>query len=149
MSYSDIISEDLKQSMKNREKDKLEALRAVKTAFTLARSSKGANYVLSEDEEIKIMQKLVKQRRESADIYAEQNRQELADKELLEISFIEAYLPEQMSEADIEKYIARLISETGAMGMKDMGIIMGRATKELSGKAEGKIISGIVRKLLS
>lgn len=149
MSYAEKINDDLKQAMKEKQKDKLEALRAVKTAFTLARSSKGAGSVLTEDEEIKLMQKLVKQRHESADIYKEQGRDELADNELREASFIEAYLPEQMSVEDIEAYLRKLIEETEASGMKDMGMVMGRATKELAGKADGKTVSGIVRKLLS
>ncbi len=149
MTYSDKVSEDLKQAMKDRRKDLLESLRAVKTAFTLARSSKGAGSVLTTDEELKIMQKLVKQRRESADIYQEQGRRELADQELLEASFIEAYLPRQMTVEEIETYVSGLITETGASGMKDMGMIMGRATKELAGRAEGKAISEVVRKLLS
>ncbi len=149
MSYSDKISEDLKQAMKDRQKDLLETLRAVKTAFTLARSDKGAGSVLTEDEELKIMQKLVKQRKELADIYQEQGRKDLADKELLEASFIGAYMPKPMSDADIENYIRNLIHETGASGMQAMGMIMGQATKDLAGKADGKTISGIVRKLLS
>lgn len=149
MSYSDKISEDLKQAMKDRQKELLETLRAVKTAFTLARSDKGAGSVLTEDEELKIMQKLVKQRKESADIYQEQGRKDLADKELLEASFIGAYMPKPMSDEDIEKYIRNLIREKGASGMQAMGMIMGQATKDLAGKADGKTISGIVRKLLS
>ncbi|HYW95862.1 MAG TPA: GatB/YqeY domain-containing protein [Bacteroidales bacterium] len=136
MSYAEKINDDLKQAMKEKQKDRLEALRAVKTAFTLARSSKGAGSVLTEDEEIKLMQKLVKQRHESAVIYKEQGREELADNELREATFIEAYL-------------RKLVDETGATGMKDMGMVMGRATKELAGKADGKTVSGIVRKLLS
>ncbi len=149
MTYSEKISEDLKQAMKDRQKDLLETLRAVKTAFTLERSNKGAGSVLTSEEEIRLMQKLIKQRKESAIIYGEQGRQDLADKELLEASFIEAYLPEPMSEADIEAYVANVIRETGATGMKDMGMVMGRATKDLAGRADGKTISGIVRKLLS
>jgi len=149
MSYAEKINDDLKQAMKEKQKDRLEALRAVKTAFTLARSSKGAGSVLTEDEEIKLMQKLVKQRHESAVIYKEQGREELADNELREATFIEAYLPEQMSDEDIEAYLRKLVDETGATGMKDMGMVMGRATKELAGKADGKTVSGIVRKLLS
>lgn len=149
MSYTEKISDDLKQAMKDKQKDRLEALRAVKTAFTLARSSKGAGSVLEDDEALKIMQKLVKQRKESAEIYNEQGRQDLADKELLEAAVIEEYLPQPMSEEELRKYIRNLIIETGATGMQDMGKIMGRATKELAGKADGKTISGIVRELLS
>ena len=149
MSYSEKISDDLMQAMKDKQKDLLEALRAVKTAFTLERSSKGAGSILTSEEEIRIMQKLVKQRKESAAIYSEQGRQDLADKELFEAECIEKYLPEQMSEEQIAEYISGIIRETGASGLKDMGKVMGRATKELAGKADGKTISAIVKKQLS
>jgi uncharacterized protein YqeY len=149
MTYSERISEDLKAAMKAREKEKLEALRAVKTAFTLARSSKGAGSVLTGDEELRIMQKLVRQRKESADIYRQQNRSDLADSEIFEAEVIESYLPARMSGEELEKYISGLIKKIGASGMQDMGKIMGVATKELAGQADGKIISAIVRKLLS
>ena len=149
MSYSDLINEDLKKAMLAREKEKLEAIRAVKTAFILARSDKGAGSVLEKAEEIKILQKLVKQRKDSAAIYKEQNRPELYEKELIEAAVIEKYLPAQMSEQDISIEVKRIITETGASGMKDMGKIMGLATKELAGKADGRIISGVVKQLLS
>ena len=149
MKFTTQINEDIKQAMRDKQKDKLEALRAVKTAFTLAKTSKGGGNELSEEEEIKIMQKLVKQRKESADIYKNQNRPELADKEILEAGFIEAYLPAQMSEEEIEKVVKEIISETGASSMADMGKVMGVASKKLAGKADGKVISGIVRRLLS
>lgn len=148
MTISERISEDLKQAMKAQAKDKLEALRAVKTAFTLARTEKGSDYVLTADEELKVLQRLVKQRRESAEIYKTQNRPELAEKENLEAEVISAYLPAQMSDAAIEDYLKKLCSEMGATGMADMGKVMGRATKELAGKADGKKISEIVRKVL-
>jgi uncharacterized protein YqeY len=149
MKFTTQINEDIKQAMRDKQKDKLEALRAVKTAFTLAKTSKGGGDELSDDEEIKIMQKLVKQRKESADIYMNQNRPELADKEILEAGFIETYLPAQMSEEEIEKAVKEIISETGASSMADMGKVMGAASKKLAGKADGKVISGIVRRLLS
>lgn len=149
MEYTEKISADLMKAMLAKEKDKLETLRAVKTAFTLARSEKGVNYVLTEAEELKILQKLVKQRKESAAIYKEQNRPELCEKELLEASIIETYLPAMMDNTELEKYIIRLIAETGAVGMKDMGKVMGLATKELAGKADGKAISETVKKLLT
>jgi hypothetical protein len=148
MSYSDIINEDLKKAMLAREKDKLEAIRAIKTAFILARSDKGAGSVLEEAEEVKIIQKLLKQRKDSAAIYKEQNRPELCEKELIEAAVIEKYLPAQMSEQDIMGVVKRIISESGASGMKDMGKVMGLTTKELAGKADGKLISGIVKNLL-
>lgn len=134
--------------MRDKNKDKLESLRAVKTAFTLARTEKKAASELSDEVELKILQKLVKQRKESAAIYREQNRPELAQKEETEAEYISEYLPEQISEEELTSYLKNLIEETGASGMQDMGKVMGRATKELSGKADGKMISGIVRSLL-
>ncbi len=148
MSYSDIINEDLKKAMLARETDKLEAIRAVKSAFLLARTDKGAGSVLEEAEEVKILQKLVKQRKDSAAIYTEQNRPDLAEKEIKEAAVIEKYLPAQMGEAEIAAVVKRIIAETGAAGVKDMGKVMGAATKELAGKADGKIISGIVKQAL-
>jgi uncharacterized protein len=149
MSYSDLINEDIKKAMLAREKDKLEAIRAVKAAFIIARADKGAGSVLEEAEEVKIIQKLVKQRKDSATIYKEQNRPELADKELMEAAVIEKYLPAQMSEQDIVAVVKRIITESGAAGMKDMGKVMGLSTKQLAGKADGKMISEIVKKLLA
>lgn len=149
MNYSDLINDDLKKAMLAREKEKLEAIRAVKTAFLLARTDKGAGSVLEEAEEVKILQKLVKQRKDSAAIYTEQNRPELAAKELQEASIIEKYLPAQMSEQEITVVVKRIISDSGASGMKDMGKVMGLATKELAGKADGKVISGVVKQLLA
>jgi len=148
MSYSDIINEDIKKAMLAREKEKLEAIRAIKAAFIVARADKGANSVLEEAEEVKIIQKLVKQRKDSATIYKEQNRPELAEKELMEAAVIEKYLPAQMSEEEVAAVVKKIITESGAAGMKDMGKVMGLATKELSGKADGKVISGLVKQLL-
>ena len=149
MLYTELINEDLKKAMLAREKEKLEAIRAVKTAFILARSDKGAGSVLDEAEEIKILQKLVKQRKDTAAIYREQNRPDLCEKELLEASVIEKYLPAQMSEQEISVVVKRIIQESGAAGMKDMGKVMGLATRELAGKADEKIISAIVKQLLA
>jgi len=149
MKYSTQINEDIKQAMRDKDKIKLEALRAVKTAFTIARTSKSAELELSDEEEIKIMQKLVKQRKESAAIYSEQNRPELAEKEEAEVLFIEQYLPAQMSEEEIKEILKEIVSESGASGMAEMGKVMGLATKKLAGKADGKIISQIVRELLN
>jgi uncharacterized protein len=149
MSYYEKISDDLKKAMLAREKIKLEALRAVKTAFTLAKSEKSADYILTEAEEIKILQKLVKQRKDSAAIYKEQNRPELFDKEVLEADIIEKYLPAMMSEQELERYISGIILQSGAKDIKDMGKVMGVATKELAGKADGKVISEMVRRLLA
>ena len=149
MSLFDTVSEDIKKAMLAREKEKLEAIRSVKAAFLLARTEPGAGGELSSETELKIVQKLVKQRRESAEIYQQQNRQDLADKELLEASFIEQYLPEQMSEQELETVLKAIIERVGAKAPSDMGKVMGAATKELSGKADGKAISTKVKQLLN
>ena len=149
MSLFDTVSEDIKKAMLAREKEKLEALRAVKTAFLLARSEVGAGGELTPEAELKIVQKLVKQRKESAEIYQQQSRQDLADKELMEVSFIEQYLPAQMSEEELEVALKTIIEKVGAKTPSDMGKVMGVATKELSGKADGKSISAKVKQLLN
>ena len=148
MKISEQINEDIKTAMKAREKVALEALRAAKTAFILARTQEGAHGDLSEDEELKCIQKLVKQRKESADIYSKQARQDLADKELAEASVLESYLPAKMSRDELVNYLKVLIGTTGAQSSKDMGRVMGVATKELAGKADGKDIAAIVKELL-
>jgi uncharacterized protein YqeY len=148
MSLFEIVSEDIKKAMLAKEKEKLEAFRAVKSAFLLARTEEGAGGVLTPEIELKIVQKLVKQRRESAEIYQQQNRQDLADKELLEASVIEQYLPAQMSEQDLETALKAIIERVGAKAPSDMGKVMGVATKELSGKADGKAISMKVKQML-
>ena len=149
MNLFETVSEDIKKAMLAKEKDKLEAYRAVKTAFLLARTEAGAGGELTSEAELKIVQKLVKQRRESAEIYQQQNRPDLADKELLEASVIEQYLPAQMSEQELETVLKAIIERVGAKAPSDMGKVMGVATKELSGKADGKAISAKVRHLLS
>jgi len=143
------IDQDIKTAMLAREKEKLEALRAVKSALLLARTEKGATDEISEDTEIKLLQRLVKQRKESAAIYQQQNRKDLADKELFEVSIIDKYLPEQMSDEELTKIIKSLIEQTGAKGMADMGKVIGMASKQLAGKAEGKAIADKVKALLS
>ena len=149
MSLFDTVSEDIKKAMLAREKDKLDALRAVKAAFQLARTEAGAGGGLTSEAELKIVQKLVKQRKESAKIYQQQNRQDLAGKELLEASVIEQYLPEQMSEQELETVLKAIIERVGAKTPADMGKVMGAATKELSGKADGKAISAKVKQILN
>lgn len=149
MSLFDTINEELKTAMRSRDKIRLEALRAIKTAFLLARSEKGASHTLSEEDEIKIIQKLAKQRQDAADIYNEQGRQELYEKEMAEKEVISAFMPSQMDEEELREKLAALIEEMGAESMQQMGPVMGRATKELAGKADGKMISQIVRELLS
>lgn len=142
------IAADLMTAMKNKETQKLEALRAVKTAFILAKANIGAGAELSDDEELKILQKLVKQRKDSAAEFAAQNRNDLADKELQEADVIAAYLPVQMSVEEITAAVSNCIAQTGAQGMKDMGKVMGIISKQLTGKADGKVISEVVKKLL-
>lgn len=149
MSLTNEINQEIKQAMLSKEKDKLEALRAVKTAFTLARTEKSGGVELSNEEELKIIQKLVKQRKDSAEIFREQGRDDLADKELMEMEVIKVFMPAQMDEAELRAYLTKLIRELGASSMQDMGKVMGSATKALAGKADGKLISGIVRELLS
>lgn len=149
MSLQDRIMTEMKAAMKAKDSTKLEALRAVKSAILLAQTDKGGKDGLSEDEELKLLQKLVKQRKESAAIYKEQGREDLAQPELEQAAVIEEFLPEQMSEEEIEKEVEAIIEKTGASGMQDMGKVMGAASQELAGKADGKTISTIVRRKLS
>lgn len=148
MSLTEKISGDLITAMKAKDKVVLEAIRAAKTAFTLARSDKGADSVLTPEEELKIIQKLVKQRRESAEIYKTQNRHDLYEKEVVEADVLEKYLPAKMSEEELIKIIKGIIARIGATSPADMGKVMGVATKELAGKADGKEISAKVKQLL-
>jgi uncharacterized protein YqeY len=140
--------EELKMAMKSKDVVALQALRAVKSAFLLAKTETGAGDDLTEDQEMKIIQKQVKQRKDSAAIFIEQGRQDLADPELAEIAVLEKFLPEALSEEAIEKVVLETIAKTGAEGMKDMGKVMGMVSKQLAGQADGKTISGIVRKNL-
>jgi uncharacterized protein YqeY len=148
MSLTEKISSDLMIAMKAKDKIVLEAIRAAKTAFILAKSEKGSDYVLTMDEELKIIQKLVKQRRESATIYKEQNRPDLYEKEVVEADVLEKYLPAKMSEEELLKVIKAIIERVGAKSPADMGKVMGVATKELAGKADGREISAKVKQLL-
>lgn len=148
MNLFDKVSEDIKKAMLAREKVRLEALRGIKKEFLEAKTAKGAGGELSDDAAIKILVKMVKQRKESAKIYEENNRPELAENELAEAAVIEEYLPKQLSPEELEKEIKKIIVETGAEGPKDMGKVMGVATKKLAGKAEGKNISSVVKQLL-
>ncbi|NOX86989.1 MAG: GatB/YqeY domain-containing protein [Chlorobi bacterium] len=144
------INEDLKQAMREKDKRKLNALRAIKAALLLEKTGKDVTSgEIPETVELKLLQKLVKQRKESAAIYREQNRPDLADEEEYQAAIIEKYLPEQMSEEEIEAAVDKAIEETGAATMKDMGRVMGMITKQLAGKADNKVISGIVRRKLS
>ena len=149
MGLIDKISESIIHAMKNKDNDQLESLRAIKSALLLAKTQKNSNGEIGEVEEIKILQKLVKQRKESADIYTNQKRPELANIELSQAKIIERFLPKQIDADELEKIIIKIINETGAAGMKDMGKVMGIASNKLSGKADGKTISNIVRSKLS
>ena len=148
MSLTEKINADLITAMKTKDKESLEAIRAAKTAFILARSEKGHDYVLTPDEEVKIIHKLVKQRRESAAIYKEQNRPDLYDKEVTEANVLEKYLPAKMSEEELGKVLQEIITRVGAKSPADLGKVMGVAAKELAGKADGREISAKVKQLL-
>ncbi len=149
MSLENQINDDIKAAMRAKDKKTLEALRAVKSAILLAKTDKGSDGEMAEDTGMKILQKLVKQRKDSADLYISQNRADLAEDEIFQLAVIEKYLPAQMGEDDIQKAVAEIIAETGADSMKDMGKVMGIASKKLAGKADNKLISNIVRQLLS
>ncbi len=148
MTLEQKVMQALKEAMKEKNKDKLDALRAIKSAILLEKT-KGASKTLTEADEMKLLQRLVKQRKESAEIYKQQNRDDLAQVEYNQIAVIESFLPEQMSAEEIEAEVKRIIEETGAESMRDMGKVMGIATKKLAGRADGKTISKIVKKLLS
>lgn len=148
MSLTEKIAGDLINAMKSKDKVALEAIRAAKTAFILAKSDKGVDSVLTAEEELKIIQKLVKQRRESAAIYKENNRQDLYEKEVAEADVLEKYLPAKLSDEELTKILKEIISRVGAKTPAEMGKVMGVATKELAGKADGKEISAKVKQLL-
>ena len=148
MSLTEQINNDIKTAMKEKNKAKLEALRSIKSALLMAATEKGGGES-SEDAELKMLQKQVKQRKEAADIYNSQGREELANEELEQAAFIEAYLPAQMSEDELKSEIDKIIAETGASSPADMGKVMGVATKKLAGKADGKLISQKVKGLLA
>jgi uncharacterized protein YqeY len=141
--------EQMKVAMKAKDKTALEALRAIKSALLLAQTEAGGKDGLSKEAEVKLIQKQVKQRRDSAAIFKEQGRDDLAEPELAQAAVIEQFLPEQLSEEEIEKVVDRTIEETGASGMKDMGKIMGIVSKKLAGQADGKTISTILKSKLS
>ena len=148
MKLIDKISSSIISAMKEKNASELESLRAIKSALLLAQTQKGSEGNVSQSEEVKILQKLVKQRKESAEIYNKQNRLELADVEIRQFKIIERFLPSQISVKDLEKIIIEIINQTGAEGLKDMGKVMGIASTKLSGKADGKTISNIVRSKL-
>lgn len=149
MDLFDQISEDIKKAMLARDKVRLEALRGIKKEFLEAKTAKGAGGVLTDDAAMKILVKMAKQRRESASIYAENGRPELAEGELAEAAVIEEYLPKQLTPEELEAELRKIIAETGAEGPKDMGRVMGAATRALAGRADGKAVSAAVKSLLS
>ncbi|WP_462264926.1 GatB/YqeY domain-containing protein [Mucilaginibacter sp.] len=149
MSLITIIDQDIKKAMLAKQEARLRGLRAIKSALLLARTEKGAADEVSGEAEIKVLQRLVKQRKESADIYKTQNRQDLYQIEIEEQQVIEEYLPKQMDRAGVESYLKELIGRVGAKSVKDMGKVMGAANKELAGKADGKTISEVVKQLLA
>jgi len=148
MSLAEKIASDLINAMKAKDKVALEAIRAAKTAFLLAKSEKGPDGLLSPEEELKIIQKLVKQRRESAAIYKEQNRPDLYEKETIEADVLEKYLPAKISDNDLSDSLRAIIERLGAKSLSDMGKVIAAAMKELAGKADGKMISEKVKELL-
>ena len=143
------ISGSIIKAIKSKNNYELESLRAIKSALLLARTQKNSGGEISQADEIKILQKLVKQRKESAEIYSNQDRLELAELEINQAKVIEKFLPKQLDHDEIEKIISEIIDQSGALGMKDMGKVMGIASSRLSGKADGKTISNIVRSKLS
>lgn len=149
MSLQDQVMTELKAAMRAKDAVKLEALRAIKSGILLAQTETGSKEEISEEEELKLLQKLVKQRKDSAIIYKEQGREDLAQPELDQAAVIEQFLPAQLSEEEIEQKVKEIIANTGASGMKDMGKVMGMASKELAGTADGKTISMLVKKNLS
>ena len=149
MTLFEQISEDIKAAMKARDRVRLDTLRNIKKVFLEAKTAPGANDTLEDADALKIIQKLAKQGRESAATFAQQNRQDLADSELAQVTVIESYLPQQLGEAEIEAQVREIIAATGASSMKDMGKVMGMASKQMAGKADGRAISVVVRRLLS
>jgi uncharacterized protein YqeY len=148
MSLSVQIMDEMKTAMRAKDTIALEALRAIKSEILLAQTATGSKEEISEDDEIKILQRLVKMRKDSASIFTEQNRPDLAEPELAQIAVIEKFLPAQLSEAEVEAIIAKIIAETGASGIAAMGKVMGLASAQIGGQSEGKVISAIVKKLL-
>lgn len=149
MTLFDKVSEDIKEAMKARDKVRLETLRNIKKVFLEAKTAPGANDTLEDADALKILQKLAKQGRESAQTYIDNGRQDLADGELAQAAVIDEYLPKQLSEAEIEVEVKKVIAETGAQSMKDMGRVMGVVSKQLAGRADGRAISAVVKRLLA
>lgn len=149
MTLFDKVSEDIKEAMKARDKVRLETLRNIKKVFLEAKTAPGANDTLEDADAFKILQKLAKQGRESARTYTDNGRQDLADAELVQAAVIEEYLPRQLGEDEIEAEVRKVIADTGAQSMKDMGKVMGIVSKQLAGRADGRAISAVVKRLLA
>lgn len=149
MSLELTINQEIKTAMLAKQEAALRGLRAIKSAILLAKTADGRNGELSEDDEVKILQKLAKQRKDSLEVFVTQNREDLAQKEREELSIIEKFLPAQMNEAELRAALQSLIAEVGPAGPGDMGKVMGVATKQLAGKADGKMISAMVKELLA
>lgn len=149
MSLKQQIDNDIKKAMLAKNKEELEALRAIKSLILLAETDKGATGEISSDTENKLLQKAVKQRKESAEIFQQQGRPELAERENFQLEVISRYLPKQLSEDEVTEALKNIIQQVGAKGPQDMGKVMGTATKALSGKADGRLISELVKKLLA
>lgn len=145
----DQISEDIKSAMKARDKVRLETLRNIKKVFLEAKTAPGANDTLEDDAALKIITKLAKQGKETAVTYTQAGRQDLADAELAQVAVLESYLPKQLTEEEITAIVKSIIAETGASSMKEMGKVMGIANKQMAGKADGRVVSGIVKVLLA
>ncbi|MGB1203996.1 MAG: GatB/YqeY domain-containing protein [Chitinophagales bacterium] len=148
MNFEKQINNDIKTAMRAKDKDTLRSLRAIKSGILLAKTADGGSDELSEAAVIKMLAKMVKQRKDAAAIFEQQNRADLAAKEMVEVNVIQKYLPEQLDEATIKAKIAEIIAQTGASSMRDMGKVMGMANKAMAGKAEGKLIANIVKQLL-
>ncbi|WP_207422436.1 GatB/YqeY domain-containing protein [Desertivirga brevis] len=144
-----IINQEIKAAMLAKSEARLRGLRAIKAAILLAKTEKGVSSAITEDDEIKVLQKLAKQRKESADIYKSKDRQDLYNIEIEELEVIEEFLPKQLGREELVAFIKNIIAQTGASSVKDMGKVMGTANKELAGKADGKTISEVVKELLS
>ena len=149
MSLLNSLNDELKAAMRAKDSLKLEALRAIKSAVLLAKTATAGDVDLTEEDEIKLLQKLVKQRKDSAVIFKEQNRDDLAAPEEAQAKVIAQFLPDQLSQQEIEQIVDEIVAKTGAQGMKDMGKVMGMASKEMAGKADGKTISTIVKQKLN
>ncbi len=149
MTLEQRINEDIKAAMLAREKEKLNALRAIKSAILLAKTQKGGSDEMSEEAEIKLLKQLVKQRQDSAEMYKSQNREDLYQEEKSQLDVINLYLPQMMSEEEVESTLKQIIAENGFAGMKDMGKVMGMATKTFAGRADNKMVPDIVKRLLA